>query len=163
MPDPRGSPVTEEGIVTEHLVTTSNTVDGAFRERLAAHPDTPFVSFGSGWLTFAELDERSDRLATGLARLGVSRGDRVATMLPNRIETVDILLAAAKLGAIQVPLNYWLKGDFLEYQLDDCGAQYLIADGPGYDAAKGRLAGTDIRESVHWSTRRPAAPCRTRS
>ena len=149
MPDPRGSPVTEEGIVTERLVTTSNTVDGAFRERLVAHPDTPFVSFGSGWLTFAELDGRSDRLATGLARLGVSRGDRVATMLPNRIETVDILLATAKLGAIQVPLNYWLKGDFLGYQLDDCGAQYLIADGPGYDAAKGRLAGTDIRESVH--------------
>lgn len=134
--------------MAEHMVTTSNTVDGVFRERLAADPATPFVTCGGDWLSLAQLDERSDRLATGLARLGVSRGARVATMLPNRIETVDILLAAAKLGAIQVPLNYWLKGDFLEYQLEDCGAQYLITDGPGYDAARGRLAATDIRESV---------------
>jgi crotonobetaine/carnitine-CoA ligase len=134
--------------MTEHLVATSNTVDGVLREQLAAAPDLPFVACGGDWLTLAELDERSDRLATGLARLGVSRGARVATMLPNRIETVDILLAAAKLGVIQVPLNYWLKGDFLEYQLDDCGAQFLITDGPGYEAAEGRLAGTGIRESV---------------
>jgi len=134
--------------MSERLVATSNTVDGVFRERLAAAPDAPFVCCGGDWLTFAELDERSDRLATGLTALGVTRGARLATMLPNRIETVDILLAAAKLGVIQVPLNYWLKGDFLEYQLDDCGAQFLITDGPGYDAAKGRLSGTGIRESV---------------
>jgi crotonobetaine/carnitine-CoA ligase len=134
--------------VTDHEVTTSNTVDGVFRERLAAEPDAPFLRFEGDWLTFAEVDERSDRLAAGLTAMGVRRGDRVATMLPNRIETVDILLAAAKLGVVQVPLNYWLKGDFLEYQLDDCGAQYFIADGPGYEAAKGHLAGTGIRETI---------------
>ena len=131
-----------------HTVATALTVDGVFRERLAAAPDAPFVKCGGDWLTLAELDDRSDRLAAGLAALGVGRGTMVATILPNRIETVEILLAVAKLGAVQVPLNYWLKGDFLEYQLDDCGASVLIADGPGYAAAQDLLAATDIVDRV---------------
>jgi crotonobetaine/carnitine-CoA ligase len=120
------------GPVVTGTVARAATVDGVFRERLAAAPDAEFVRCGGGWITFAELDERSDRLATGLARLGVGRGDMVATILPNRIETVEILLAVAKLGAVQVPLNYYLKGEFLGYQLDDRGAGVLIADGPGF-------------------------------
>jgi len=128
--------------------TTAATVDGAFRERLAASPDAVFVKCGADWLTFAQLDERTDRLAAGLAALGVGRGAMVATILPNRIETVEILLAVAKLGAVQVPLNYWLKGEFLQYQLADCGASVLIADGPGYAAAKDLLTASGITRCV---------------
>jgi carnitine-CoA ligase len=124
------------------------TVDAVFRERLAADPGAEFVKCGSGWLTFAELDDRSDRLAAGLASLGAGQGAMVATILPNRIETVEILLAVAKLGAVQVPLNYWLKGEFLEYQLGDCGASVLIADGPGYAAARELLGSTRIEHVV---------------
>ena len=72
----------------------------------------------------------------------------IATILPNRIETVEILLAVAKLGAVQVPLNYWLKGEFLAYQLDDCGASLLIADGPGYAAARDLLSATGITRTL---------------
>jgi len=78
----------------------------------------------------------------------VGRGDMVATILPNRIETVEILLAVAKLGAVQVPLNYYLKGEFLGYQLDDCGAGVLIADGPGFAAARDLPGTTGIRHCV---------------
>jgi crotonobetaine/carnitine-CoA ligase len=131
-----------------HTVATALTVDGVFRERLAAAPDAPFVKCGGDWLTLAELDDRSDRLAAGLAALGAGRGTMIATILPNRIETVEILLAVAKLGAVQVPLNYWLKGEFLEYQLADCGASVLIADGPGYAAAQDLLAATAIVDRV---------------
>lgn len=134
--------------MTRSITTTSTTVDGVFRERLAAAPDAPFVHFGDGWYSLAQLDERSDRLAAGLAALGVKRGDHIASLLPNRIETVDLLLAVAKLGAVQVPLNYWLKGEFLEYQLADCGARLLIADGPGYEAAAPQLRGTEIAHTI---------------
>jgi len=129
-------------------VAKSATVDGVFRERLAAEPDAEFVKCGSQWLTFAQLDDRTDRLAAGLASLGVGRGTMIATILPNRIETVEILLAVAKLGAVQVPLNYWLKGEFLAYQLDDCGASLLIADGPGYAAARDLLSATGITRTL---------------
>jgi crotonobetaine/carnitine-CoA ligase len=131
-----------------HAVAQSATVDGVFRERLAAEPDAEFVKCGSRWLTFAQLDDRTDRLAAGLASLGVGRGTMIATILPNRIETVEILLAVAKLGAVQVPLNYWLKGEFLAYQLDDCGASMLMADDPGYAAAKDLLGATGITRCV---------------
>jgi crotonobetaine/carnitine-CoA ligase len=134
--------------VKDRGTESPQTVDGAFRERLAAEPGAEFVKCGPRWLTFAQLDDRTDRLATGLAALGVERGTRVATILPNRIETVEIMLAAAKLGAVQVPLNYWLKGAFLEYQLADCGASVLIADGAGHTAAKDLLAPTEIVHNV---------------
>jgi crotonobetaine/carnitine-CoA ligase len=131
-----------------NVVATGATVDEVFRERLAAEPDAPFVKCGADWITFAQLDDRTDRLAAGLAALGVGRGAMVATILPNRIETVEILLAVAKLGAVQVPLNYWLKGEFLGYQLGDCGASVLIADGPGYAAARDLLAAAGIGRTV---------------
>jgi crotonobetaine/carnitine-CoA ligase len=131
-----------------NIVAKGATVDEVFRERLAAAPDAPFVKCGAHWITFAQLDERTDRLAAGLAALGVGRGTMVATILPNRIETVEILLAVAKLGAVQVPLNYWLKGEFLRYQLGDCGASVLIADGPGYAAARDLLGSTGIERTI---------------
>ncbi|MFZ5889760.1 MAG: acetoacetate--CoA ligase [Myxococcota bacterium] len=51
-------------------------------------------------LTYAELVERVSRVRAGMRRLGVGRGDRVAALLPNRIECVVAFLAAASLGAI---------------------------------------------------------------
>ncbi|WP_396655720.1 AMP-binding protein [Microbacterium sp.] len=131
------------------MTSDDTTVLGAFRRRLAAEPDADFVRCGGDWLTFADLDERTDRLATGLAALGAGEGTRIATILPNRIEAVEILLASAKLGAIQVPLNYHLKGDFLGYQLDDCGAEILIADTAGADAAAPLLTDAPVRHFVH--------------
>ncbi|MGH1561617.1 AMP-binding protein [Mumia sp. DW29H23] len=132
---------------TEERFAT-RTIAAAFQRRLDHEPDAPFVRCGGDWITPAQLDERADRLATGLASLGVGAGDKVATILPNRIETVELLFAVDKLGAVQVPLNYYLKGDFLEYQLNDCGAEILVADTAGYEAARGLLAATPVRHRV---------------
>lgn len=126
----------------------TRTISAAFGRRLAREPDADFVRCGGDWITFAELDERTDRLASGLAGLGVGPGDKVATILPNRIETVELLLAVDKLGAVQVPLNYYLKGDFLEYQLADCSAEVLVVDEGGDEAARGLLASTPVRHRV---------------
>lgn len=123
------------------------TVDAVFRERVRRDPDARFVDCG-GWVTFAELDARTDRLAAGLADLGVRAGDRIALVVPNRIEMVELLIASAKLGAVQVPLNYWLKGEFLRYQLADCGARVLVADALGLAAAAPLLDATEINRVV---------------
>ncbi len=93
-------------------------------------PDAPFVKCGSPWLTFSDLETQTTRLAAGLQELGIKKGDRVAIVLPNTIEMVLLIYALAKMGAIQVPLNTFLKGTFLQYQIDDASAGIVIADQP---------------------------------
>ena len=73
---------------------------------------------GERRLSFAELDERSRRLAAWLARRGVGRGDRVAVLSENRLEYVELLLAAARLGAIVACQNWRLTAAELAHCLD---------------------------------------------
>ncbi|MHB8696270.1 MAG: AMP-binding protein [Solirubrobacteraceae bacterium] len=114
----------------------------AFRAR--ERPDAPFVRCEYDWLSYAELDRRSDRLAAGLASTGLERGDRVAVILPNCDAYFELIFACAKLGLIQVPLNVFLKGEFLSHQLVDSGARALIADRDGLRAATPLLEQTQI-------------------
>jgi crotonobetaine/carnitine-CoA ligase len=125
-----------------------NVVD-KLRRRAGRDPDAPCVHCTGAWRSAAELDAVSGRVAAGLFELGVREGDRVALILPNRNEMLELFFALAKLGAIQVPLNYWLKGEFLRYQLNDSGARVLIADAAGVSAAAPLLAGTEVERLVH--------------
>ena len=137
----------------------ASTVTRVFEERAQRAPDSPFFHCGATtdpWYTPGQLDVRSACLAGGLAEVGVGRGDRVALLAPNRVEVIEVLLAMAKLGAIQVPLNYWIRGEFLQYQLNDCGARVLIADRAGYETAEPLLAGTGIEHVVILDDEPPA-------
>jgi carnitine-CoA ligase len=129
-------------------MTAERTVVGALQRRVAATPDAPFLRCGGDWITLADLDARSDGVAAGLVELGVQAGDRVAVLLGNREEIVDLFFATSKVGAVLVPLNAFLKGEFLRYQLADCGATLLVTDAPGYGAAAPLLALTEIKRLV---------------
>ena len=76
-----------------------------FAARAHDSPDLPvlFDEHGSQ-LSFGELQDRSERVAAGLAALGVGEGSRVTWQLPTRIETVVLMLAASRVGAVQNPL-----------------------------------------------------------
>ncbi len=106
-------------------------VGGLLEHRAGTGGDHPFIECEGVSRTFGQMHERTERLASGLASLGVSKGDRVATILPNRIEHVDLIFACARLGAIHVPVNVFLKGDFLSYQLDDAAASVVVGDAEG--------------------------------
>ena len=80
-------------------------------------------------LTFAEIDSRVAALASGLAELGVRRGDRVAVFMDNSVEAVLSLFAALKAGAAFLMINHTTKKDKLEYILNDCSAKVLLAQG----------------------------------
>ena len=125
------------------------TLDGALRHRVAVLPDQDFIRVGnSSWLTAAEIDKRATAVAASLLEIGVKPGDRVATILPNRIEVIELLFAIARLGAVVVPLNYWLKGEFLQHQIKDCGARILVADTDGLVAAAPLLDSTAVEVLV---------------
>jgi len=81
-------------------------------------------------LTYAGLRERAARIAAGLSRRGVERGDRVACVLANEPETVELYWACQWLGAVIVPLSPRLPDRELAYCIDDSGAEVVIRE-PG--------------------------------
>ncbi len=85
-------------------------------------PDRDCVVFEGNRYTFAEVNERSNRLASSLAGLGIKKGDVVAILQVNCNQFLEAYYSVAKLGAILVPLNFRAKEDELTYMLNNCGA-----------------------------------------
>ena len=79
-------------------------------------------------LTYAELDRRSNALATHLQRSGIKAGDRVALLARNCTHYFELEFACGKIGCIGVPLNWRLTVSELEYILNDCAPAVLIYD-----------------------------------
>ncbi|MBA4358581.1 MAG: hypothetical protein C0405_12745, partial [Desulfovibrio sp.] len=79
-------------------------------------------------LTYAQLNQRVNGLAQGLADLGLKQGDRLAMLSMNRAEFVEVMMACAKLGLILVPLNWRLTASELGFIIGDSGAKALIFD-----------------------------------
>ena len=154
--------------VDEQLVATTDPVDGppartplpdVLRRRAVEHPDRLFLWCGDATRTYGELDARTESIANGFAALGVQPGDRVAIITPNRIEMLELYFALAKLGAIQVPLNAYLKGQFLQYQLQDSQASTLVCDSAGWRAASQLLDDLpDLQRVVHLDPGDASAP-----
>ena len=78
--------------------------------------------------TYLDLLRAANRLSNALASLGVARGDRVAIILPQRIETVVAYLAIYQMGAIAVPMSFLFGADALEYRLADSDSRVAIVD-----------------------------------
>jgi 2-furoate---CoA ligase len=83
---------------------------------------------GHARLTYAELRELAARVAAGLENRGVSAGDRVACVLRNAPETVELYWATQWLGACFVPLSHRSAPADLDYCIDDCGAVIVIRE-----------------------------------
>lgn len=100
---------------------------GSWIERRArVAPDRPAIITGDRAVTYAELAERIRRLAAGLSRLGVVRGDRVAWIGPNHGAFLEAFFAAGTLGAVLAPVNHRLTPDERALILADVGPTVLI-------------------------------------
>ncbi len=91
-------------------------------------PDARALKFGDQERSFREFDERVTRLANALAARGVVKGDRVATLAYNALEVVETYMAASRLGAICVPMNFRLVADEIVYIASDSGAKAVVVD-----------------------------------
>lgn len=79
--------------------------------------------------TYEEINDRASRMAEFLEQhWGLRRGDRIATLMHNRVESVELLFACAKLGAILVPLNWRLAQAELDYVIRDAEPRGIVHD-----------------------------------
>ena len=90
--------------------------------------DKPAIHDIHGTLTWKELDERANRAANMLTSLGLQGNDRVAMVLRNGREIVEVALGAQKLGIIACPLNTWAKTKELQATLEQSDPKVLIYD-----------------------------------
>ncbi len=89
-------------------------------------PDRPATAFLGAQLTWAEIRERSDRLATALARFGMSKGDRVGIMLPNCPQYLIAAFAVLRIGAIVINVNPLYTPREIAVVAVDSGMRLLI-------------------------------------
>lgn len=104
--------------------------------------------------TFAQLNTRANRIANGLLNAGIVPGDRVAVLLQNSIEFVETYFAAAKIGAVLVPINCRLVAPEIAYILQDSGCRLLVFDSEFESTVAALQAGDHGTNSVeHWLQR----------
>jgi crotonobetaine/carnitine-CoA ligase len=106
----------------------NESITGVIAEAVAEMGDKPFLDFRGDIYSYNQIDQLSDALARGLAKLGVKPGDTVSSILDNNVDAVLTWFAINKLGAISVPTNTAYKGEFLRHQLTDSGANIVIAE-----------------------------------
>ena len=106
------------------------------QRRVAATPDTMMlVDDADRRLTFAEFTERAERVAAGLAAMGVGEGTPVTWVLPTRIETVLLSFALSRLGAVQNPIIHIYRRREVEFCIRQTGAELVVHPGvwSGFD------------------------------
>ena len=114
----------------------------------ASFPTTTALAFLGTRITYRELKESVDRFATALAGLGVSKGDRVALVLPNCPQNVIAFFAALRLGAVVVEHNPLYTETEMAHQLADCGAEVVVCLDKVYGTVEAVRSRTSVREIV---------------
>src|SRR5882757_7704344 len=97
-----------------------------FEHAVDLMPDRTAVLCGERRLTFSALEERANRLAHHLARHGVGPGAHVGVYLRNRAEALETMLAAYKLRAVAINVNYRYVRDELRYVFDNADLVALV-------------------------------------
>ena len=90
------------------------------------YPDNVAIVYLNEETTYKELKLKVDKLATALADLGVKKGDRVATILPNCPQFIVCDFAILRLGAVHVPLSILHRAPDLLYELGESGAETIV-------------------------------------
>jgi fatty-acyl-CoA synthase len=104
------------------------TLDDIPRRSVRRFPSRIAIIDGATRLTFTEFDAAVDRVAAALAHQGMAKGDRMALLAHNCWQYPVLAFAAARIGAVLVPVNFMLGPDEVAYILDHSGAVALVAE-----------------------------------
>jgi amino acid adenylation domain-containing protein len=104
------------------------TIKDLFTQQVLQNPDSPAILQGEKWLTYRELDEKSDQIAQALIQLGVKRETLVAVCLERHAGLVMALLGIIKTGAAYLPLDPAFPSDRLQWILNDSQAAVILTE-----------------------------------
>ncbi|MEU5757336.1 amino acid adenylation domain-containing protein, partial [Streptomyces sp. NPDC047829] len=143
----------ERGRLLETWNATARDVDPAgvvelFAAQVARTPDAEALLFEETTLTYAELDERSNRLARLLAEYGVGPERFVAVALPRSVELIVSLLAVLKAGGAYLPLDLDQPAERVRYMVEDASPLLILTD----ERSSGLVAETPDRKVLVWDT-----------
>jgi len=109
---------------------------------LDADPEAPALVSASRSMSWRELEDEAERLAGGYCAIGLEPGDRIASLMPNRIALIVHYLACFKAGLVATPLNYRYTHGEIDHALEVSGARALIAHVERHeDVGESELAG----------------------
>ncbi len=114
---PHSGPLLEEPVRLSELLTLG----------LQDHPDKPALISMERQLTWAELERATSRLAAHYLALGLKPGDRVASLMPNRIALLTHYVACFKAGLVATPLNYRYTPPEINHALEVSEAAIIFA------------------------------------
>lgn len=119
-----------------------------FEQACAKFPDNTAIVFLGDKFSYRNLKDKVDRFATGLAQLGVKKGDRVLVYLSNSVQFVIAFLAAQKIGAVVVMVSPIYTSHELEYMIKDAGAETLICHDTNYGYVQEVFAQTGLKRII---------------
>lgn len=122
-------------------------VDDAVRSHAAARPLDIAVLSDQGLLTWKDVDQRADWLASGFRRAGVEPGDYVAWLGRNRVEFPIFVVAARRARAVVVGLNWRLSANELGAIVADCSPKLIVVESdlaPLVEGSAGASSGTQL-------------------
>ena len=111
-------------------------VNDFLRDSADRFPDKVALVCDERQLTYAQIEEQTNRVGNGLLSLGVDRGDRVAVWLPNSVEAVIAIFGILKAGGFYLSLDPTFPSDRLKYILKDSGTRIIITDDENFLAAR---------------------------
>jgi acyl-CoA synthetase (AMP-forming)/AMP-acid ligase II len=130
--------VLHPAVAADQIVPPDRRVGDILRRHAAERPDRlAWVTSARQW-TFAQADAAANRIAQGLASLGIGAGDRVACLTRHGAECTLLLIAASRIGAVCAPLNWRLAFSEVEYVACHSEARFVMADREFLPALQGR-------------------------
>src|ERR1700739_1403841 len=105
---------------------SSDTFQDLLARQVQEHPDKVFATDGTRALPVRELFDAGQRLAVGLHRHGLRRGDTAAVQLPNWVEFIQVLAALSRLGVIMVPIMPIYRREDVSYVLSNAGGRAVF-------------------------------------
>ncbi len=115
-----------DGTAEKSFPAFSPTVPELLRKTIAEHPDALVIVHGDRRLTYADLERESADLAKGMLSRGIGKGTRVGIWMPNGPDWLMTWSAAARIGALVIPLNTFYRPRELSWVLRHCDAHCLF-------------------------------------